>query len=46
MKITKDMLDKKICELEECSSDTLTYRDWIREHCTQNNEEHCILEFP
>lgn len=32
MKITKDMLDKKICEFEECSSDTLTYRDWIREH--------------
>ena len=32
MKITKEKLDKKICEFEECSSSTLTYRQWIRDY--------------
>lgn len=32
MNITKDMLDKKICEFEDCSSETLTYRQWIRDY--------------
>ena len=32
MKITKKMLDMKICEFEECISQTMTYREWIRDH--------------
>ena len=32
MKITKDILDRRICEFEECVSDTITYRQWIRDY--------------
>lgn len=32
MNITKDKLDKRIIEFEDCISDTLTYRQWIRDH--------------
>ena len=31
MDITRSILDKRIIEFEDCISDTMTYREWIRE---------------
>lgn len=44
MDIRKDILDKKICEFEECSSNTLTYRQWIREYEDFYELEHKDLD--
>lgn len=42
MKITKEMLDKKICEFEECFGEDMTYRSWIKDwedwHCLEHKD--------
>ena len=44
MNITKDILDRKMCEFEECYSENLTYRQWIRENEVFYNLEHKDLD--
>lgn len=44
MKITKEMLDMKISEFEDCISKTMTYREWIKEYETFYGLEHKYLD--
>ena len=43
MNITKYILDRKMCEFEECYSENLTYRQWIRENEVFYNLEHNLV---
>ena len=44
MDITKDILDRKIIEFEDCYSKTMTYREWIREQEDYYEFEHKDLD--